>query len=394
MPHVGGGTWSTYFLSQTLASKGHKITIVAPNVKFPLSVSSGYSNQLQSKNRSLLKKTAGLLFPRELGAFLSVFPMFISGLRYGKKAQVIVTQFHPNHFSVPTAFLLSKILKRPLVIRANDIMRDMHDRSKSKHFGLFYYLIAAMNSINELVAVHSDLFFVVCTENEIIFKYRMNRKHPNFPVLLSPNGFDAFDIQNRSSRSAARLCLGIKESEHVLLFVGRFSGEEYGTDILLKAFSLLIDQRSNSRLFLVGDSLPQHLQLLAVSLGIEKKIRTVLSIPHKQVMDYVVASDICIGPILPTLAIPLKVLEYMACGKPIVTGKGSVSQDLSPSFNFVESEPDPEALSQAFLRIIDDPNFANTLSMRAKLLSERFSWQSIANNLEGLMIKLLFKKEK
>lgn len=241
------------------------------------------------------------------------------------------------------------------------------------------------NAFNESLIKYVQLFLVSCIDHKKILDARISKKRSANKIFTTSNGFDASDFSMLPTKADARKSLGVMPNEKILLFIGRFSGEEYGAKVLLEAFSILLREEPNAVLFLVGDKLPLSLQSFFNSLGIDKKTRIYGSIPHREIPKYIVASDVCIGPIMPTIAMPLKILEYMACGKPIVTGKGSVCVDLNPQLNFVESLPQPADLSQALLKVIRDPILAETLSSRVKELSGKLSWQNVAENLEALL---------
>jgi glycosyltransferase involved in cell wall biosynthesis len=117
----------------------------------------------------------------------------------------------------------------------------------------------------------------------------------------------------------------------------------------------------------VGDELPVALQPVLDSLGIGENARVCGSMPHEDVAEFIVASDVCIGPLMATQAMPLKVLEYMTCGKPVVTGKGSITVDLDPESNFILTLPEPENVSEAFLKALTNNDLVQALgsSLRA-----------------------------
>jgi glycosyltransferase involved in cell wall biosynthesis len=380
-PHVGGGTWATYNLSKALAEKGHKIRLIVPNVSFSLSVSASVAKSMERNNLSEVHRVSRFPIPRVVGPFLAIIPMFLAGLKNGKEADIIVSQFHPHHLLTPAAVFLGRIFKIPIVVRACDVYRDMG----VKNLSLAVRISKIVNLVNEFFIRYVNVFLVPDPHWKKVLLSRMKGSRLNCDIGVSNNGFDSDLFHDLPSKKEARDFLGIGSNAKVVLFIGRFSGAEYGIDILLKAFSIVFQEESNALLILVGDNLPSHLQALINSLGISKKVRVYRPMPKADVIKFIVVADVCVGPLMATQTIPLKILEYMACGKPIVTGRNSISVDLSPELNFLVVDPYPNAVSEALLRVLKDSDYAGSLGSNALKIVDRFSWERIAADLDRVL---------
>ena len=152
---------------------------------------------------------------------------------------------------------------------------------------------------------------------------------------------------------------------------------------MLKAFSIVHQERSDAVLFLIGDKLPSALQISVDSLGIRNNVRVYGPMLHADVVKFIVAADVCVGPLMATQANPLKIFEYMVCGKPVVTGRNSISITLSPEANFFVVDPEPVAISEALLRILKDRNYAESRVSNALKTVSNFSWERIGKDLES-----------
>ena len=156
LPHVGGGTWGAYRLSKELSSRGHNIQLIVPNVKHSLSISKDSAEKLSRNNSASVHNTPFLLFPKKLGPLFSIFYVFFAALNYGKHVDVILSQFHPHHLLCPIAVLLGKILRKPVVFRANDVYHEM---------GLGF-IVKFINTFNERFIKYAKAFLVVCSEHK------------------------------------------------------------------------------------------------------------------------------------------------------------------------------------------------------------------------------------
>ncbi len=110
-------------------------------------------------------------------------------------------------------------------------------------------------------------------------------------------------------------------------------------------------------------------------------------LPHTEVPAYLLAADVLVAPftedgrdvagkIIMPFASPLKLFEYMATGKPIVTSKvGAIPEIINDQVNGLLVPPgDVEQLSQAISRLLADPESASRLGARARVDVQQYSW--------------------
>ncbi len=382
---MGAATWSTYYLSRSLLQRGHYINLIVPNVQYALSVKDRTAKILEKKLPVALHRTPILKIPKNLAPFLSPFFLFFKGLRVGRDSDIIFCQFHPHHFVFVTALLIGKIFGIPVVARANDVYRKMDKGFRYK------WLIKIINVFNEYFIKYAEAFLVICSENKDILLSRLGKNASNCHISLSYNGVNQSMFNEYSNQEEAKKILNITQ-EKVILFIGRYSGSEYGIDVLLEALPFILLKHPKTLLILVGDEMISHQKELVNSLGISKNIRVYGSRPHKEIVKFIVAADICIGPLTPTLAIPQKILEYMACGKPVVTGIKSVSRDLNPNVNFLVVSPEPIFVAESIIKILENEEYSKILSSNGKTIAKRFTWEKIGAELERLLLKTLEAK--
>jgi glycosyltransferase involved in cell wall biosynthesis len=320
-------------------------------------------------------------FPIPEGPAQTIAPFFVflEGLRVGRNCDVVVCQFQPHHFIFLAGIATGKVLGLPIVARANDVFLKMGE--KLSFFQRLNRVRRRMyNIINEYFVKWSDVFLVVCSENGDILRSRMSSLNN---ILINHNGVDPTEFLHLNSKKD-RDALDIKDCQKMILFTGRFSAEEYRVDILIGAYAIVKKKYPEALLFLVGDNLPKALENEALKLN----VRVVGHIPRKDIIKYLSASDICIGSLGKTHSISLKILEYMAAGKPIVTGKGSVSEDLAfDEKNCIMADMKPEAIANAIIRLLDDNELANKLVQNASETIKGFYWNNIAFELETIINK-------
>jgi glycosyltransferase involved in cell wall biosynthesis len=142
-------------------------------------------------------------------------------------------------------------------------------------------------------------------------------------VQLIPNSVDTgrFERTQRDAALRDRLC---GTAHFVGVFVGRIAPEK-GIDILLRAWASAFDKRDDTRLILVGDGaeLPE-LKRMSERLGLAGRV---IFVGHSDSVEaYMHIADV---GILPSRFEGLSntMLEYMACGLPVVASRVSGAED-------------------------------------------------------------------
>lgn len=105
------------------------------------------------------------------------------------------------------------------------------------------------------------------------------------------------------------------------------------------------------------------------------------SIPHDEVPAFVKACRLCVAPIRSGSGTRLKILEYMAAGRPVVsTAKGAEGLGAIPGVHLSIADSD-EAFAAEIVRLVRDPAVAEALgSHGCGYVRERFSWRVIADS--------------
>jgi glycosyltransferase involved in cell wall biosynthesis len=378
-PRASAATWSTFALTKRL-SQIHDIDLLIPNVEYKTQLNMQESEKAQIGSRVNVHRTPWFKIPEGLAPILAPIFMFLEGVKLAKSCNVIVCQFQPHHFVFLTGIALSRVFRKPVVARANDVYREMGEKLS---------LIQRMNqirrhmysNINETFIREADAFLVVCKENRDLI---ISRTGSFENIGISHNGVDGEEF-HLLDKNANRAMLRIPLKENVILFIGRFSGAEYRLDILLEAYALVREVLPNSCLYLVGDKLPKKLEERANQLG----VKIFGHVPREKIKSFIAAADVCIGPLGNTQAIPLKVLEYMAAGRPIVTGVGSVSRELALNgINCLIAEMTSRSVADNIIKLLTDEDLQRRLIKNASTTVKLFYWNNIASEFEDKILEI------
>jgi len=384
---VGGGTWTTYNLTRELSERGNKVDLIIPNVDFIMTIKRSDAEAIQNKNTTHTSRVPSFKIPNYLGPLLSIVPMLLEGTKFRGKIDVIVCQYHPMHFVSLVALILGKLLRIPVVARADDIYREMWDKPSIK-----IQLTKMTNVINESLIKNMAAFLVVSPTTRGLLINRMGKRCIPEKIGVSPNGYNAIDFKVTSSPSKTRSTLGLRVEDKVVLFVGRFSGNEYGIKYLLEAFRLVLYEEPHAILILLGDEPSKSILNLVKYLGIETHTRIYGPCPHSLVIRFISVSDVCIGPLLATDTMPLKIVEYLAGGKPVITGKGSITPEFKPVTGLIEVAASPVNISKAILNVLKDSKNIQEITTNGPEQVKAFTWEQISADLEYLLYKVIVKE--
>lgn len=120
-----------------------------------------------------------------------------------------------------------------------------------------------------------------------------------------------------------------------------------------------------------------HLRSVAADRGVDDRVTFVGRVPHEDVPEYVNRADLCFGPFARDRpASPLKMYEYLACGREIVLVNDDGLEYLEeyPGVHRLEHD-DVDALAERIDRIVRS---VETNRQGAKTVRETQSWRAVA----------------
>lgn len=134
-----------------------------------------------------------------------------------------------------------------------------------------------------------------------------------------------------------------------------------------------------------GDGSLQDMQRLAAELKVSDHIELAGKVPHEDVPTWLSESDIFINT-TDFDNTPSSLIEAMANGLCIVTTNvGGLPWLVEDGLDALLVPPnDPEAMSNAILRLLSDPALASALSTNARKKAETFDWSAVLPQWETL----------
>jgi len=146
-------------------------------------------------------------------------------------------------------------------------------------------------------------------------------------LVVMSNGVAVDRFQPRIAPPDLRDSLGLN-SAIVIGFIGWFR-KWHGLELLLEAFHRSGLAARNAKVLLIGDGQAMRdLQEYVATHGLRESVIFTGPLPHTQVPAYLDLIDIAVQPAANEYCCPMKILEYMALGKPIVAPRQENIQDL------------------------------------------------------------------
>ncbi len=167
--------------------------------------------------------------------------------------------------------------------------------------------------------------------SEVTRAYLVSLGVPRERITVIRNGF--------SPSSFAPTPLTPLSPEHrrpTILYIGTLADWQ-GIGTLVEAMPAVLEQQPAALLRVVGRGRSRQRKLLAKQVrkrGLEDAIRLEPSVPHHAVPALVAQADVCVAPLalndrnLVQGCCPIKVIEYMAAGRPLVASNLPVVREL------------------------------------------------------------------
>jgi D-inositol-3-phosphate glycosyltransferase len=219
-------------------------------------------------------------------------------------------------------------------------------------------------------------------------------------VVVVPPGVDLSTFQP-VDRDEARRKIGYGDGR-LILFVGRLERLK-GVDVAIGALALLRDRRHEDvRLLVVGEDARQagaqdgeesekeRLKAFASEHGVRDRVDFIGSVAHHELPYFYGAADVCVMPSY-SESFGLVGLEAQACARPVVassvSGLRSVLRD--DVSGYLIDGHDPALYAERIGRLLDEPELAQQMGRRGRLLAQRFSWSRTADRLGRLFDEVL-----
>ncbi len=366
MPHKT----SRLKLSEALIKRGHNVTLYI-------------AKKLGEKNS----------YPSYVTAIPTIDLPILSGIFYGlivffyfpillkrTKADIIIIDC--TKVWIPFVIPI-KILRKPIVL---DVRTLPVENEKSFFFKssiyLSKYIVNGITTITpELYETLKDVYTLKCKK-----------------VGIWSSGVSIEDFDKPIKKN--QLQLNFKNCDFIVAYHGDYDSKTRNIENIIKAISKLDSIIKNKVGVLIIGMPPNKihdLKELSTKEEIKEQVNILPNIPYNEIENYLRIADVGIIPLSPEhiwwkVSSPLKTLEYLAAGKPIIATNIPFHRKIFEKGNcgiLIESSS-PEAIAEGITNMYKNKNDLKKMGQEGRKIVEKFyTWNVMAKKVEDFLNELL-----
>ena len=280
-----------------------------------------------------------------------------------KRERINLIQYEFPFLSI-SSFIVKKILRIPLVYDAHGVeserLRTMENVGKI-HVGI-------MKKIEIMSCKICDAVFVVSESDR---SRLLSWGVPSEKVTTIPNSVDLVKFSPTIDGKRIRTKYGLNGRAFILVFHGLFEyyPNREAAQILIDLFPSLLEKHDYLYLLLIGKKPPITDNPHIICTGFVENLP-----------EYIAAADLAVVPLLSGGGTKIKMLQYMACGKAIVsTMKAAEGLELENGKDVLLSRSVDSEFSNLVLSSIRDSSLRKRLGENARKKAERlYDWDQNA----------------
>lgn len=318
------------------------------------------------------------------GLSLLLFTVYLSFLYLKKRYKVIHVHNMPD-FLILTA-LIPRIFGAKLILDIHDPMPEFYmSKFKKSKNNLIVNILYWQEKLS------SKLAHTIITANPTFKKLLINRGFPHEKITVVNN------IPNPKLFIRPKKQKGREKNNHefVLIYPGTIA-PRYGLDIPIRALPQLVKSIPNIQFKIIGkkNKYSDQLIVLANQLGVSSYTQILPHVPAEQIPSQLETADLGVYTARPdphmSIAVPGKVLEFVAMGLPIVASRLKVLEEQLDKSSILFFEPGSiTQFTDCVLMLHQDPSLKKQLVQRAdKLFYNKHSWKNELNKYMQLIRKL------
>lgn len=365
-------------MSLALAARGHEVHIVAYHLG---------SNDFCADGL-IVHRTPNIPFYQKQCSGISPGKPFLDFLLMMTLARVVKTQridlIHTHNYEAPPAGYFSRMLyKIPVIYHAHNTMyhelptyfRRTQIKRVARYFGRF---------LDHVIPARADHTIALSPQQHA---YLLKTGVESARMSIIPPGIYPESFQSGNG-NRIRHTLGIDDAP-LLIYTGGLQPYQ-NSFMLIDLLRHCMKKRPDMHLLIVARSTPEMLNLHAREAGVRDRVHFLQGSGLDWERDCLAAADIGIIPRLHCIGFPIKLLNYLAAGKPVVCFKGLIPQsELSRAVHTVENG-DIESMANTVIAILDEPEKAlEKVYKGQELIAANHHWDRNIRKVESIYQRVL-----
>lgn len=272
--------------------------------------------------------------------------------------------------------LIGLIFRIPHVLEINgipsvDLQSTGVHNIKSKIFGFFQY-------INFILATR------VISVSENIKKELLQVHKNTTKIVVIENGVNV-DLFYPKDKKEMRNLLKLDYDCYYLIFVGSFY-PHHGIYDIIRIVNRIVQRLPNVKLLMIGKGyLLEDAVKLTKKLGLTSHVNFIGEVDYKDIPTYINVADAGIYLLTGIGKIygkSIKLYEYMACGKPVITGESCGNFVRDNDIGIVIPEEYYEQAAETIIQLLKDSALMNSMGQNGRsLVVNSFTWDITAKKI-------------
>jgi glycosyltransferase involved in cell wall biosynthesis len=170
------------------------------------------------------------------------------------------------------------------------------------------------------------------------------------------------------------------------MYIGQLHSGQY-VHILIEAANIVLHHYPEAKFLIIGKGyMLGQLRELVRQRGVEGRIIFTDSIAYEFIPEYIAAADICVAPFedneITACKSPLKVAEYLASGKPIVTSLVGEMRNMAGGAGLFVEPGNHIALANGIIALLKDDQLRQRMGLISRRRAEdKYNWPHAAGEI-------------
>jgi glycosyltransferase involved in cell wall biosynthesis len=381
-------TWSVHVFEvvSNLSRMGHEVVLLNND---PPKFENYIDMRRKSWQDSLKQKIFKTRLIRPFTGYITIIALlFIEVKVFASAFRILMVNkprfnvIYRRHNLFSSERILSGLFKVPTVREVNGIYSD-EIKSQKRGDKLSQWIIdrierSSMPNADKVVAITVKL------------KGVLNREYgvPEDKITVIPNGAN-INLFRPMDTAEVRKGLRLDPGCRYVCFVGNLV-KWLNIENLINSAPYILEKLPDTKFLIVGDGeLRETLKSRVNELGIADKFIFTGMVPYERVPLYMNAADICVMPATADFRntrlgmSPLKLHEYMACGKPVIAGKieGDTQEIAEAGLGaLVDTTREKEMAAATIAMLVNEP-LRKEMGQRARqIVVDKYSWMKSAEH--------------
>lgn len=381
MPPNYGGAMRIFNVASALSQKGVDVVLVSPKpeqiIEFDSKIEFIFFEHSNLNALQMIPAVKKLKYFLHFFYFFKQFNLLKNIIRSNRNRNIALILQSEYIYSIVPLYLLKKIFHLSLIITEHNVESKLS--LDINHNQIYYHVFKAI----ECFYLHR-CDYVVCVSNTdrmvLINEYAV----PSEKLFVVPNAASVplFGESDSMSLEKLKCKYCISADKQIILFVGtmEYTPNLNAVNMIESVICPYVCSRVSNAIFLI------------VGKGVRPK--TTKSIIFTGLVDdvapYLRIADVAIAPLTEGSGTRLKILEYMAHGKPVVsTSKGSEGLDVIDNKHIIIAD-DWEQFSESIVALLSDKNKRDEIGRNGRLLvEEKYTWEKCCETYISVYQKLL-----